>query len=309
MIGYGGHAGVYRAQHAQLRYPVAIKTLAGCRGSSLEDELRGRLLTEAEIGALVRHPNVLEIFDVGRTPDDDPYLVMELVDGETLRERLNRGVFTIAQVVDFALQALSGLSAIARHGIVHRDIKPSNLMLRPTERGIQVKLIDLGVARRVSHEDNPGSEEFLIGTPNYMAPEQLRAQAVDPRADLFSLGVVLYEALTGSVPPRPTFVERYALEPELSIEELPPLRKRCPECPFLLDAIIRKATALEREARYPNPAMMAEALAILARDLDVPSGARAWLEPFASPSFTISSIASSSERLATRPERAHARRV
>lgn len=279
LLGYGGHAGVYRAQHVQLRYPVAIKALSGPLQSAITGELHQRLLIEAEIGALVRHPNVLQIFDVGHTSEGEPFLVMEIVDGETLRERLNKCVLSIAQVIDLALQVLDGLAALARHGIVHRDIKPSNLMLKPEARGVQVKLIDLGVARRVSQISTTAdsSEEFLVGTPNYMAPEQLRAQHVDVRADVFSLGVVLYEALTGTVPPRPTFVERYALDPELSIDELPSVRQHRPDCPRWLDVIIQKATAIDRDARYCRPEAMAEALAIIARDLDLPTGARAWL--------------------------------
>ena len=277
LLGRGGHAGVYRGHHARLRYPVAIKTLAVDPRSAIADDLRTRLLTEAEIGALVRHPNVLKIFDVGSTPSGDPYLVMELVEGETLRDRLDRGPLTIAQAVDVARQVLAGLAALAQHGIVHRDVKPSNIMLKPSRRGVRAKLIDLGVARRFRGASSAeASEGFLVGTPSYMAPEQLRAQLVDPRADVYSLGVVLYESLTGSVPPRPTFVERYAVDPELAIEELPPARVKRPECPPWLDSIVQRAVAVERDARFSSAAAMAEALGVLTRDLGLPSGARAW---------------------------------
>ncbi|UJR85854.1 serine/threonine-protein kinase [Sandaracinus amylolyticus] len=289
LLGRGGHAGVYRGQHARLRYPVAIKTLSVDPRSAIADDLRSRLLTEAEIGALVRHPNVLKIFDVGSTSAGEPYLVMELVEGETLRERLDRGPLTIAQAVDVARQVLAGLSALAQHGIVHRDVKPSNIMLKPGRRGVRAKLIDLGVARRL--RGNAGGDQgegFLVGTPSYMAPEQLRAQLVDPRADVYSLGVVLYESLTGSVPPRPTFVERYAVEPELEIDELPPVRQKRPECPPWLESIVKRCVAVDRNARYQSAAAAAEALAVLARDLGLPSGARAWVEdPTRAPIRTI----------------------
>lgn len=279
LLGRGGHAGVYRGHHARLRYPVAIKTLSVDPRSAIADDLRSRLLTEAEIGALVRHPNVLKIFDVGTTAGGEPYLVMELVEGETLRERLDRGPLTVAQAVDVGRQVLAGLSALAQHGIVHRDVKPSNIMLKPGRRGARAKLIDLGVARRFQRTAGAEpSEGFLIGTPSYMAPEQLRALTVDPRADVYSLGVVLYESLTGAVPPRPTFVERYAVEPDLAVEELPPVREKRPDCPPWLEAVVRRATAVEREARFPSAAAMAEALTVLSRDLGLPSGSRAWLE-------------------------------
>jgi serine/threonine protein kinase len=282
MLGRGGHAGVYRGTHAFLRYPVAIKTLSVDPRSAIADDLRARLLTEAEIGARVRHPNVLKIFDVGRTPSGEPYLVMELVEGETLRDRLDHGALPIGQAVDVARQILGGLGALAEHGIVHRDVKPSNIMLKRSARGVRAKLIDLGVARRLppatgGHHDDP-VEGFLVGTPSYMAPEQLRARAVDARADVYSAGVVLYECLTGRVPPRPTFVERYAVEPELAIDALPAVRLQRPECPAWLESVVRRATAIDRDQRYPSAAAMTEALAVLARDLALPSGARAWIE-------------------------------
>lgn len=280
VLGRGGHAGVYRGQHARLRYPVAIKTLSTETDAAHAADLRARLLTEAEIGALVRHPNVLKIFDVGSTDHGEPYLVMELVEGETLRERLDRGALTISQAVDVARQTLAGLAALAGHGIVHRDVKPSNLMLRAGRRGMRVKIIDLGVARRVRGiaAVDAAAEGFLVGTPSYMAPEQLRARPVDARADVYSLGVVLYEALTGHVPPRPTLVERYAIEPDLPIPELPPLRLRRPDCPGWLASIVERATAVDRAERFPSAAAMSEALGVMARDLALCTGARAWAD-------------------------------
>lgn len=279
VLGRGGHAGVYRGQHARLRYPVAIKTLSIDATSPLADDLRARLLTEAEICARVRHPNVIRIFDVGTTERGEPYLVMELVEGSTLRDRLDEGPLTIGQSVDVARQILAGLAALAHHGIVHRDVKPSNVMLREGPRGKRAKIIDLGVARRlVAAGEDQVAEGFLVGTPNYMAPEQLRAQEVDPRADVYSLGVVLYEALTGSVPPRPTFVERYAIEPSLEIAPLPKLRERRPDCPAWLESIVERATSIDPRERYASAAAMGEALGVLTRDLALPTGALAWLE-------------------------------
>src|SRR5262245_45120943 len=188
VLGRGGHAGVYRGEHARLRYPVAIKTLSVDLASPIALELRARLLTEAEIGARVRHPNVLRIFDVGTTCRGEPYLVMELVEGDTLRDRLNGGPLSIGQAVDAARQVLGGLAALAEHGIVHRDVKPSNIMLKPGRRGMRAKLIDLGVARRTRGpaESDASAEGFVVGTPTYMAPEQLRAREVDGRADVYS---------------------------------------------------------------------------------------------------------------------------
>lgn len=279
LLGRGGHAGVYRGQHARLRYPVAIKTLSIDTSSPLADDLRGRLMTEAEICARVRHPNVIKIFDVGTTDHGEPYLVMELVEGTTLRERLDDGPLTIGQGVDVARQILAGLAALSQHGIVHRDIKPSNVLLRHGPRGVRAKIIDLGVARRlVGAGEEQAVEGFLVGTPNYMAPEQLRAQEVDARADVYSLGVLLYEMLTGAVPPRPTFVERYAIEPSLEIAALPSVLERRPDCPPWLAAIVERATSIVPSMRFPSAAAMSEALGVVARDLALPTGTRAWLE-------------------------------
>ena len=193
-IGAGGMGRVYRARDPRLGRDVAIKVLA--------DELRGdaerrrRFEIEARAIAALTHPNVMAIHDVG-SDDGVPYLVCELLDGETLRERLDGGPLAWRKAVELARQIAAGLAAVHAAGIVHRDLKPSNVFVT---RDGRVKLLDFGVARaRAKVPDGDSTiEGAVIGTAGYMAPEQVRGEAADARADIFALGAVLHELLAGT---------------------------------------------------------------------------------------------------------------
>ena len=192
-IGEGGMGIVYAARDERLDRTVALKTI---RGAS-DDTARKRLWREARAAAGISHPNICQLYEVDET-DDGLVLAMELLDGEPLGARLARGPLSPADSSTIALQALDALAALHARGLIHRDLKPSNLFLTP--RG--VKLLDFGLARPVS--GTFGAETTLltevgviVGTPNYMAPEQARGEALDARADLFSIAAMLFEMLSG----------------------------------------------------------------------------------------------------------------
>jgi Tol biopolymer transport system component len=198
-IGAGGMGEVYRAHDARLRRDVAVKVLPAALAADA-DRLR-RFEQEALSTAALNHPNILAVFDVGRD-GDTAYVVEELLDGETLREKL-AGTLPVRKVIDLATQIANGLAAAHEKGIVHRDVKPENLFVTRDER---VKILDFGLAKTMvpaaaaaTSTGLAGATEpgVLLGTVGYMAPEQVRGQPVDHRADIFSLGAVLYEMLSG----------------------------------------------------------------------------------------------------------------
>ena len=190
-IGRGGMGVVYEARDERLQRAVAIKTIL----PSTDPLMRDRFLREARSAAAVSHPHICQLFEIGEH-DGDPFLAMELLQGESLASRLARGALPTGEAVSLSLGILSALEALHRRGIVHRDLKPSNVFL--TEHG--VKLLDFGLARPVSFDTETTSLSLpgiLLGTPRYMAPEQVRGVEVDARADIFAAGAVLFEMLSG----------------------------------------------------------------------------------------------------------------
>ncbi|MFA6954807.1 MAG: protein kinase [Thermoanaerobaculia bacterium] len=203
-IGAGGMGEVWRARDPRIGRDVAIKILPpGC--TSNPDRL-ARFVQEAKTTGSLNHPSLLVIFDFG-THEDVPYLVSELLEGETLRQRLDRDAVPARKAIDWATQIAEGVAAAHEKGVIHRDIKPENIFLTRDER---VKLLDFGLAKLTFDEQpadldgdthlrhtDPGS---VLGTPGYMAPEQVRGEAVDERADIFALGIVVTEMVTGANP-------------------------------------------------------------------------------------------------------------
>ena len=201
-LGAGGMGEVYRARDQSLDRDVAIKVLPK-EWSSDHDRLR-RFEQEARAAAALNHPNILAVYNFNTTEEGAPYLVTELLQGQTLRERLQQGEVPVRKAVEFALQTLRGLAAAHAHGIVHRDLKPENLFL--TRDGV-VKILDFGLAKLIRPDatEPQGSRAtvsmtqlgVVLGTAGYMSPEQVRGLALDHRTDIFSLGAILYEMLSG----------------------------------------------------------------------------------------------------------------
>ncbi|MGB7584445.1 MAG: protein kinase [Terriglobales bacterium] len=201
LIGAGGMGEVYRARDSRLKRDVAVKVLP--RALSLDADRLRRFEQEALATAALNHPNILAVFDLG-TSEGSPYVVSELLEGETLRDRLRTGPIPVRKALDYALQIAHGLAAAHEKGIVHRDLKPENLFLTKDGR---LKILDFGLAKLTQAEPNPhaslatvshGTEAgVVLGTAGYMSPEQVRGLAIDTRSDIFSFGAILYEMLSG----------------------------------------------------------------------------------------------------------------
>jgi serine/threonine protein kinase len=200
-IGEGGMARVYQAEHAGLRRQVALKVLIdGVVGSG--DESRERFLREARIAAAIKHPNVVNLFDVG-VHDDTPFLVMELLAGTDLESLLaGKGPLDEGFVVDIMIPIVAGLAAVHDAGVVHRDLKPGNIFLSSGRyEEVEPKLLDFGISKAAGTEQlRHTANGLLMGTPFYMSPEGLRGEEMTPLSDQYSLGVVMYECVTGNNP-------------------------------------------------------------------------------------------------------------
>ena len=261
-IGEGGMGVVYRAEDERLRRPVALKTLH----PELMDDARQhrRLLREARAAAAVAHPNIAAIYEIDEV-DGTTFIAMELIDGETLRSRLG----SETAVLRIATQISEALAEAHRIPLLHRDLKPENVFLA---RSGHVKILDFGLAKPLPAEedDTPGSdtetadltgEGTLVGTARYMSPEQLRGQTLDGRSDLFSLGIVLYETLTGQHP----FRRASAIDMLGAIlrEDPKPIAELRPEAPTELADIIHQLLIKERRQRFPSAHHLAVALRAL----------------------------------------------
>jgi serine/threonine-protein kinase len=252
---------VWAAEHVDLGRKVAIKLLPKERSQDARFERSFR--TEARALATLRHPNLVQLHDFGVSIDGRPYYAMELLSGETLRSAMDRRPFRWPQAARIGVQLLSALSAAHQQGIVHRDIKPDNVFL--TE-GSVVKLLDFGVAQTNAdpHEENEPTERSaaleVTGTVEYMAPEQVGKKPVDERADLYAVGAVLYELLTGQRPHQDqgtaAVLDKKRLDMPMSTRKLAPGQR----IPFSLDLAVMKALAPRKEDRFADAAEMQKAL-------------------------------------------------
>jgi serine/threonine protein kinase len=250
-LGEGGMGIVYAASDERLDRPVAIKTL---RSVSATPEARERLFREARLAACVNHPGICHLYEIGED-NGALYLAMELLEGESLASRLGRGPLPISDAIPIVVAVLCALQALHGRDLVHRDLKPSNIFLTPNG----VKLLDFGVACRTESPDTetrltlPG---MVIGTPQYLPPEQLRGEPVDARSDLFSTGIVLYEMLTGTLP----FAGGPITQVIHSIMyDTPPPLGGSPAAEAV-DRVIQRALAKRPQDRYQTADAMAEEL-------------------------------------------------
>ena len=293
LIAAGGMGEVYRALDMRLRRKVALKVLPPAFAAD-PDRLR-RFQLEAEAVAALNHPNILAIHDIGAdraVPAAEPgsatapagpsvyYLVMELLEGETLRERIARGALPIASALEIALQIARALAAAHDNHIVHRDLKPSNVFL--TTVG-QVKLLDFGIAKVVgpAAADEPGEAAAgerardataRLGTVGYMSPEQASGLAIDARSDIFAVGAVLYEMLTG----RRAFAGDTAEDVLSAIltKEPPPIAETCPDAPVALQKVVSRALAKRAEDRFASARALEHALEPVSKSCGRPRRAR-----------------------------------
>ena len=247
LLGKGGMGVVYRAEDTRLRRPVALKFLPR---DSLTERAKCRFLNEARAAALARHPNICPIYDIEEA-DGELFIVMAYLEGETLHHKLARGPLEVAQAVEIALQISSGLACAHGLGIVHRDIKSANIMV---DHSGHVSIMDFGLALS-SDALRVTGEGTSVGTPVYMSPEQARGQEVDGRSDLWSLGVVLFEMLTGTLPFHRE--HRAALIHAIITDPAPEISSLRPGAPPGLQTIVAKALAKDPAARWQSAAEMA----------------------------------------------------
>jgi eukaryotic-like serine/threonine-protein kinase len=262
LLGAGGMGEVYRARDLRLRRDVAVKVLPAVVSSDPE-RLR-RFEQEATAAAALSHPNILAVHQLG-TYAGTPYLVSELLEGDTLREQIRRGRIAAWRVIDYGVQIAHGLAAAHEKGVVHRDLKPENLFIT---RDGGVKILDFGLAKltqaqlRSEHsaptmggETEPG---LVMGTVGYMSPEQVRGQAADHRADIFAFGAILYEMLTG----KRAFLKPTSPETMSAIlnEDPPEISQVAPNLPFSLQRVVHRCLEKNPERRFQSTTDLAFAL-------------------------------------------------
>jgi serine/threonine-protein kinase len=280
LIGEGAMGSVWAARNELTRREFAVKLLSGARGS---EEARRRLLREASASGQLVHRNVVEVYDVGLTDAGEPFLVMQKLTGETLHDLLDRaGALDSRTVAEIAVQVARALVAAHDAGVVHRDLKPANIVLVAAKSGEIVKILDFGLAKVLRER---GGEKLtragvIIGTPEYMAPEQIAGELVDGRADLYSLGCTAYEMVAG----RPPFAgdEMSTLYKHMH-EPVMPLKNAVPTAPLPdeLDAFIMRCLEKDPARRYPGAPDAMKALLGVSDHLGVRRGElRVLLEDF-----------------------------
>ena len=271
-LGEGGMGAVYAAEDLQLQRPVALKFVSGEFAATAE--ARKRLMQEARAASRLSHPNIATVYEVGET-EGESFIAMELVKGESLKQRLQQGALGPEQLLEVARQIAEGLNEAHQVGVLHRDIKPGNIMLDPRGR---VKVLDFGLAAVARTEKAEGEtvENYITrtatvmstgGTVPYMSPEQLQGQPVDARSDIFSFGVLLYECLAGRLPfPGETSIDiLHAILRQLAT----PLRSLVPEISSEWEQLVERCLAKAPEQRFQT---MGEVLVALKR-LGVPGTA------------------------------------
>lgn len=278
VLGHGGMGMVFLATQTAMNRQVALKTLHPSLASA--PQFFERFRREAEVASRLNHPNIVTIFDFGRAQDGTCYFVMELVNGESLKQLVKRGgPLTIRRAVNIIDQSARGLGHAHQMNVVHRDVKPHNILVSTVDNKDFTKILDFGLVKALENEDDEAltSTGQVLGTPQYMPPEQASGETVDARSDLFSLGGVLYYTLTGGSPWGANNVRKALTAP---LTPLPPVNTRRLGAPIpkALEEFLRKALANEKADRHQSTeefaAEMREALAgASSAELDaVPTG-------------------------------------
>jgi serine/threonine protein kinase len=282
-LGDGGTASVWRAKDLTLEREVAIKFLYVVDERQVE-ELRKQFLREARIACAVKHRNVIQTMDFGQTDGGRAYMVMELLHGEELTQRIDTEPrLSVEEAVQIVSDVLRGLNAIHEGGIVHRDLKPENIYLERDQDSIYPKILDFGIAKSIDRTRGASrrsvlttKEGLVVGTPEYMPPEQARGvRDLDARADVWSVGVIMFELLTGKLP----FDEPSEAEVIIKVVtvDAPKAIDVNPDIPKSLSDIIAKALMRDRDQRYQTALEMQQALqeATRAIESEVPPAVRA----------------------------------
>ncbi|WNG59094.1 protein kinase [Archangium gephyra] len=265
LLGKGGMGTVFLARHRRLPgKQVAVKVLHN--SASLNPELYARFRREAEIASQLGHPNIVEVLDFDTLQDGTPFLVMEYLRGESLEQRLMGGPLPVDVALSIVRQVCSALQAAHRAGVVHRDLKPANIFLSPTDSGgvvsERVKLLDFGISKMLDSQTLQTQEAVLIGTPQYMAPEQAlgKNSEVDARTDIFALGCIVYELMSG----RPPFAGDGGSIVQVVFRivhgQPEPLASLCPDLSSRIIGVVEKALAKSPQDRYPDVSAFAAEL-------------------------------------------------
>lgn len=270
-LGAGGFGVVFRGWHLILDLPIAVKVFRPVSGNDSASELQ-RFLREGATVSRLTHPNAVRAFDSGVSAEGVAFLIMELLNGHSLSVELSQnGLPSLRRCAAIGARVADVLADAHRQGILHRDIKPANVFLHQTEAGEVVKVVDFGIARFFGDSATTGKERLtrndeLLGTPNFLAPERLSNGADDGRSDVFSLGVMLYQMITGDMPwsANEQFRMAWGLVPSTAP---PPLAKVRPNVPPELEALVMRSLAWEAGAR-PTAHELATALESMTEDLD-----------------------------------------
>ena len=251
-LGSGGMSTVYLARDETLDRPVAVKVMH--REMSEQADQLQRFRQEARAVAKLSHPNVVAVIDAGED-GGHPYIVFEYIEGETLKQRISRlGALDVQDAIAYAIEIARGVCTAHERNMVHRDIKPQNVLIDPEGRA---KVTDFGIARQLE-QDGVTATGRVLGTTDYVAPEQAMGRVVDPRSDVYSLGVVLYEMLTGDVP--------FHADSQVGVamkhvnEDLPDVQRRRPEVSAAVATVVERATAKDPEQRYQDVEAMIDDL-------------------------------------------------
>ncbi|MDB4988008.1 MAG: Serine/threonine protein kinase PrkC, regulator of stationary phase [Myxococcaceae bacterium] len=256
-LGSGGMSDVYVALHTGLRKRVALKLLRPAL--RCDDYAVQRFLREGECAARVRHPNVVDVSDVGME-NGVPYLVMELLEGESLAQTLTRGgALDLESAIDLLLPIFDAVSAVHAVGVLHRDVKPANILLaRAADGSVLPKLVDFGIALLPEHTDDADRALGPLGTPHYMSPEQARGEHTDERSDQYALASVLFEMLTGREPYEGKTVD--AVLHEVARGKFPRVRSLQPMLPLMFEEVLVRATSRNPGQRFASVSDFAYAL-------------------------------------------------
>jgi serine/threonine-protein kinase len=271
-LGEGGMGTVYRVEHTVLGRQYALKALRQ-KVIERDAEAAENFVREARTAARVHHPNIVDVFDFGYLPDGRPYFVMELLEGESLASRVVEGALPPAEVVTIARQLATALAAAHDRGVIHADVTPSNVLVLGGNE-IHVKLVDFGLAKLAGEGLRDENPEFVLGTPAYISPEQLRGLAASDRSDQYGLGAVVFELLTGHPPFQSEDLRQLCMQHIQA--PVPPIESPHGPLPPKLADVVTTCLAKTPQARFPGMRALLAALDEIERVTDR-RGWRKWL--------------------------------